>query len=141
MRKQQTKTNFASPGKSWSRADAISLEKGIDEPVVEKGAAFSSGERQLIAFARMLYSDPKILILDEATSHIDTETEEIIQHAMEVVKEGRTTFIIAHRLSTIQNADQIFVLDQGRIIEHGKHEDLIAFGGTYSQMHEIQARV
>lgn len=117
------------------------LEKGIDEPVVEKGAAFSSGERQLIAFARTLYSDPKILILDEATSHIDTETEEIIQHAMEVVKEGRTTFIIAHRLSTIQNADQIFVLDQGRIIEHGKHEDLIAFGGTYSQMHEIQARV
>ncbi|MGQ7328259.1 ABC transporter ATP-binding protein [Streptococcus suis] len=117
------------------------LEKGIDEPVVEKGAAFSSGERQLIAFARTLYSDPKILILDEATSHIDTETEEIIQHAMEVVKEGRTTFIIAHRLSTIQNADQILVLDQGRIIEHGKHEELVASGGVYAQMHEIQAKV
>ncbi|MGQ7368805.1 ABC transporter ATP-binding protein [Streptococcus suis] len=117
------------------------LEKGIDEPVVEKGAAFSSGERQLIAFARTLYSDPKILILDEATSHIDTETEEIIQHAMEVVKEGRTTFIIAHRLSTIQNADQILVLDQGRIIEHGKHEELVARGGVYAQMHEIQAKV
>ncbi|HEL1701646.1 TPA: ABC transporter ATP-binding protein [Streptococcus suis] len=117
------------------------LEKGIDEPVVEKGAAFSSGERQLIAFARTLYSDPKILILDEATSHIDTETEEIIQHAMEVVKEGRTTFIIAHRLSTIQNADQILVLDQGRIIEHGKHEELVAHGGVYAQMHEIQAKV
>ncbi|HFI0060017.1 TPA: ABC transporter ATP-binding protein [Streptococcus suis] len=117
------------------------LEKGIDEPVVEKGAAFSSGERQLIAFARTLYSDPKILILDEATSHIDTETEEIIQHAMEVVKEGRTTFIIAHRLSTIQNADQILVLDQGRIIEHVKHEELVARGGVYAQMHEIQAKV
>ncbi|HFU4188506.1 TPA: ABC transporter ATP-binding protein, partial [Streptococcus suis] len=117
------------------------LEKGMDEPVVEKGAAFSSGERQLIAFARTLYSNPKILILDEATSHIDTETEEIIQHAMEVVKEGRTTFIIAHRLSTIQNADQILVLDQGRIIEHGKHEELVARGGVYAQMHEIQAKV
>ncbi|HFI0253827.1 TPA: ABC transporter ATP-binding protein [Streptococcus suis] len=117
------------------------LEKGIDEPVVEKGSTFSSGERQLIAFARTLYSNPKILILDEATSHIDTETEEIIQHAMEVVKEGRTTFIIAHRLSTIQNADQILVLDQGRIIERGRHEDLIELGGIYAQMHEIQARV
>ncbi|MBM7204728.1 ABC transporter ATP-binding protein [Streptococcus suis] len=117
------------------------LEKGIDEPVVEKGSTFSSGERQLIAFARTLYSNPKILILDEATSHIDTETEEIIQHAMEVVKEGRTTFIIAHRLSTIQNADQILVLDQGRIIEHGKHEELVARGGVYAQMHEIQAKV
>ncbi|WP_156021030.1 ABC transporter ATP-binding protein [Streptococcus ruminantium] len=117
------------------------LDKGIDEPVVEKGSAFSSGERQLIAFARTLYSDPKILILDEATSHIDTETEEIIQHAMEVVKEGRTTFIIAHRLSTIQNADQILVLDQGRIVERGRHEELIGLGGIYAQMYEIQARV
>ncbi|MFM0601274.1 ABC transporter ATP-binding protein [Streptococcus suis] len=117
------------------------LEQGIDEPVFEKGSTFSSGERQLIAFARTLYSDPKILILDEATSHIDTETEEIIQHAMEVVKEGRATFIIAHRLSTIQNADQILVLDQGRIIERGKHEELLALGGVYAQMHDIQSRV
>ncbi|HFH9837041.1 TPA: ABC transporter ATP-binding protein [Streptococcus suis] len=117
------------------------LEKGMDEPVVEKGASFSSGERQLIAFARTLYSDPKILILDEATSHIDTETEEIIQHAMEVVKEGRTTFIIAHRLSTIQNADQILVLDQGRIIERGRHEELIEEDGVYAQMHRIQAKI
>ncbi|MFM0599800.1 ABC transporter ATP-binding protein [Streptococcus suis] len=117
------------------------LEQGIDEPVFEKGSTFSSGERQLIAFARTLYSNPKILILDEATSHIDTETEEIIQHAMEVVKEGRTTFIIAHRLSTIQNADQILVLDQGRIIERGRHEDLIEQGGVYAQMHDIQSRV
>nr|WP_228063795.1 MULTISPECIES: ABC transporter ATP-binding protein [unclassified Streptococcus] len=117
------------------------LEKGIDEPVVEQGAAFSSGERQLIAFARTLYSNPKILILDEATSHIDTETEEIIQHAMEVVKEGRTTFIIAHRLSTIQHADQILVLDKGRIAERGSHEELLAIGGIYAQMYEIQQKV
>ena len=86
------------------------LEKGIDHPVVEKGSAFSSGERQLISFARTLYMNPKILILDEATSHIDTETEEIIQKAMAVLQKGRTTFIIAHRLSTIQDADQILVL-------------------------------
>lgn len=117
------------------------LEKGIDEPVVEKGAAFSSGERQLIAFARTLYSDPKMLILDEATSHIDTETEEIIQHAMEVVKEGRTTFIIAHRLSTIQNADQILVLDKGQIVERGNHEELLALGGLYAHMQAIQQTV
>ncbi|MBY5033757.1 ABC transporter ATP-binding protein/permease [Streptococcus gallolyticus] len=117
------------------------LEKGIYEPVVEKGAAFSSGERQLIAFARTLFSNPKILILDEATSHIDTETEEIIQRAMEVVKTGRTTFIIAHRLSTIQNADQILVLDAGRIIERGNHEQLLALGGVYAQMHKIQQKV
>ncbi len=117
------------------------LEKGIDEPVVEKGSAFSSGERQLIAFARTLFSDPKILILDEATSHIDTETEEVIQRAMEVVKEGRTTFIIAHRLSTIQNADQILVLDAGEIIERGNHEELLALDGVYAQMHKIQQKV
>lgn len=117
------------------------LEKGIDEPVVEKGAAFSSGERQLIAFARTLYSDPKMLILDEATSHIDTETEEIIQHAMEVVKEGRTTFIIAHRLSTIQNADQILVLDKGQIVERGNHEELLALRGLYAHMQAIQQTV
>lgn len=117
------------------------LEKGIHEPVVEKGSAFSSGERQLIAFARTLITDPKILILDEATSHIDTETEEVIQRAMDVVKEGRTTFIIAHRLSTIQNADQILVLDAGRIIERGTHGELIALGGRYAEMHKIQHKV
>ncbi|MGT2910477.1 ABC transporter ATP-binding protein [Streptococcus cameli] len=117
------------------------LDKGIHEPVVEKGAAFSSGERQLIAFARTLIANPKILILDEATSHIDTETEEIIQNAMEVVKEGRTSFIIAHRLSTIQNADQILVLDAGRIVERGNHASLMALDGHYAQMHKIQQKV
>ena len=117
------------------------LEKGIDHPVVEKGSAFSSGERQLISFARTLYMNPKILILDEATSHIDTETEEIIQKDMAVLQKGRTTFIIAHRLSTIQDADQILVLSEGRIVERGQHADLIAHGGIYAQMHAIQQTV
>ena len=117
------------------------LEKGIDHPVVEKGSAFSSGERQLISFARTLYMNPKILILDEATSHIDTETEEIIQKAMAVLQKGRTTFIIAHRLSTIQDADQILVLSEGLIVERGQHADLIAHGGIYAQMQAIQQTV
>ena len=117
------------------------LEKGIGHPVVEKGSAFSSGERQLISFARTLYMNPQILILDEATSHIDTETEEIIQQAMAVLQKGRTTFIIAHRLSTIQDADQILVLSEGRIVERGRHEELVTQGGIYAQMNAIQQTV
>lgn len=114
------------------------FDQGIHHPVVEKGQSLSSGERQLISFARALVRNPKILILDEATSHIDTETEGIIQHAMEVVKEGRTSFIIAHRLSTIQNADIILVLDQGRIVERGSHDHLLAKDGIYAQMYRMQ---
>lgn len=111
---------------------------GMQEPVVEKGATLSSGQRQLISFARALAFDPKILILDEATSSIDTETEQVIQHAMDVVKEGRTTFIIAHRLSTIQHADQILVLDSGEIVERGSHSELLQHGGVYAQMYRMQ---
>ena len=101
------------------------LENGYDEPVIEKGSTLSSGQRQLISFARALAFDPAILILDEATSSIDTETEAVIQDAMEVLKKGRTTFIIAHRLSTIKNADQIIVLDRGTIVERGNHDELM----------------
>ena len=110
------------------------VEKGIDEPVIEKGSTLSSGQRQLISFARALAFDPAILILDEATSNIDSETEEIIQHAMDVLKRGRTTFIIAHRLSTIKNADKILVLDRGEIVEQGNHDELVALGGKYELM-------
>ena len=115
------------------------LPKGIDEPVVEKGSTLSSGQRQLVSFARALAFDPAILILDEATSNIDTETEEIIQHAMDVLKKGRTTFIIAHRLSTIKSADRILVLEKGEIAESGSHEELMKLGGTYFQMYKIQS--
>lgn len=114
--------------------------QGIHTPVTEKGQEFSSGERQLISFARALAHNPKLLILDEATSHVDTETEAIIQHAMEVLEEGRTTFIIAHRLSTIKHANQIIVLDKGRIIERGTHKDLLEQNGTYAMMYEMQAK-
>ncbi|GJM80891.1 hypothetical protein HMSSN139_33870 [Paenibacillus sp. HMSSN-139] len=105
------------------------LPKGMDEPVVEKGSTLSAGERQLISFARALAFDPAILILDEATANIDTETEALIQSALEVLKRGRTTFIIAHRLSTIRSADQILVLHRGVIVERGTHEELLALGG------------
>lgn len=115
-----------------------SLAKGLDEPVVEKGSTLSSGQRQLISFARALAFDPKILILDEATSSIDTETEQIIQQAMDVLKEGRTTFIIAHRLSTIQNADLILVLEDGEIAERGSHETLLKQKGIYAEMYQMQ---
>lgn len=114
------------------------LPNGIDEPVVEKGSTLSAGQRQLISFARALAFDPAILILDEATSNIDTETEAIIQEALDVVKKGRTTFIIAHRLSTIKHADLILVLDRGEIVERGDHETLMKLGGRYYHMYQLQ---
>ena len=93
----------------------------------------------MISFARALVFNPKILILDEATSHVDTQTEAIIQKAMEVLQKGRTTFIIAHRLSTIKEADEILVLDQGRIVERGSHDTLVKQEGIYYQMYQMQA--
>jgi ATP-binding cassette subfamily B protein len=114
------------------------LPHGIDEPVIEKGATLSAGQRQLVSFARALAFNPAILILDEATASIDSETEAIIQSGLDVLKKGRTTFIIAHRLSTIKNADQILVLERGKIIERGSHDQLMQQSGKYFQMYQLQ---
>ena len=115
------------------------LEDKYDSIVTERGSTFSSGERQLLTFARTIASKPKILILDEATANIDSETEELIQHSLEKMRKGRTTIAIAHRLSTIQDSNCIYVLDKGEIIESGTHEELIALKGNYYKMYQLQA--
>ena len=115
------------------------LAQGYDSPVTERGSTFSSGQRQLLAFARTIATKPKILILDEATANIDSETEELIQHSLRKMRQGRTTIAIAHRLSTIQDANCIYVLDKGRIVESGSHEELLAQNGTYKKMYQLQA--
>lgn len=112
-------------------------ERGLDGEVLQDGSNFSTGEKQLISFARALAKDPKILILDEATANVDSKTEQIIQHGIEVLKKNRTTLIIAHRLSTIRNADKIFVLNKGEIVESGNHNDLVKLNGLYAKMLEM----
>ncbi|PFO07756.1 multidrug ABC transporter ATP-binding protein [Bacillus sp. AFS076308] len=114
------------------------LENGYEHKVVERGSTFSSGQRQLVAFARTIAANPKILVLDEATANIDTETEEMIQTALAKMRKGRTTIAIAHRLSTIQDADLILVLHQGEIVERGTHQELLALGGLYHKMFLLQ---
>lgn len=115
------------------------LPANYNSPVTERGATFSSGQRQLLAFVRTIASKPKILILDEATANIDSETEELIQASLRKMRQGRTTIAIAHRLSTIQDANCIYVMEQGRIIESGTHEELLALNGTYYKMYQLQA--
>ncbi len=114
------------------------LPKKYDEEVMERGSNFSVGQRQLMAFARVLVYNPAIFILDEATSNIDTETEILIQEALEKVIQGRTSLIIAHRLSTIQNADKILVMHKGRIVEEGNHQELLKKGGLYYDLYKLQ---
>ena len=116
----------------------MELPDGYDTKVEERGSTLSAGQRQLIAFARVLLADPRILILDEATSSIDTRTEEALQAGLAHLLKGRTSFVIAHRLSTIENADQIFYIDHGQIVEHGTHQELLAKRGAYYRLHESQ---
>ena len=115
------------------------LPEKYQTPVSERGSSFSTGQRQLLAFARTIATQPKILILDEATANIDSETEQIVQNSLAKMRQGRTTIAIAHRLSTIQDANCIYVLDKGKIIESGNHEDLLALKGTYYRMYQLQA--
>jgi ATP-binding cassette subfamily B protein len=129
----------------WHAADLVGARRFIDRlpgklsyNVMERGATLSVGQRQLISFIRAMVYDPKILVLDEATSSVDTETEEMIQLAIEKMMRGRTSIVIAHRLSTIQKADKIIVLDHGEIKETGRHEELLIRDGYYAQLHKMQ---
>jgi ATP-binding cassette subfamily B protein len=117
------------------------LPGGLDYNVMERGATLSVGQRQLISFVRAMVYNPEILILDEATSSVDSETEELIQESIEKMMQGRTSIVIAHRLSTIQKADQILVLNKGEIVERGTHESLLEHGGYYTQLHQMQRKM
>jgi len=114
------------------------LDNGLDTLIGDDGFLLSGGQRQRLAIARALLKDAPILILDEATSALDTESEKAIQSALEHLMTGRTTFVIAHRLSTIESASRIIVLDQGRVVESGTHESLLAAGGHYRHLHQMQ---
>ena len=114
------------------------LPEGYDTPIMEGSSNLSLGQRQLLCFARAILSDPRILILDEATSSVDTRTEILIQDALRKLLQGRTSIVIAHRLSTIREADMICVVDQGKIMERGTHEELMAGGGRYAQLYAQQ---
>ena len=114
------------------------LPNGYDTKIGERGLNLSGGQRQRMAIARAILKNPQILILDEATSALDTESEKIVQAALDKLMVGRTSFVIAHRLSTIFNADQIYVIDNGHIKEHGTHEELLKLGGLYSYLYNIQ---
>ena len=116
----------------------VDLENGYETIVGEKGAKLSGGERQRIAIARAILKNPKILVLDEATSSLDNCSEALIQEAVEKLMEGRTTFIVAHRLSTIHKADQIIVLEKGRIVETGQHEELMNNKNLYYNLYKLK---
>jgi ATP-binding cassette subfamily B multidrug efflux pump len=134
-----------SDAKIWEAAGLVGAQRfmerlpgGLDYPVMERGATLSVGQRQLISFVRALVYEPRVIVLDEATSSVDSETEEMIQAAIDKLMEGRTALVIAHRLSTIQKADRIIVLDRGEIKETGTHDELLRLGGYYAQLYRMQ---
>ena len=118
----------------------MDLKDGYDTMLTERGGGLSVGQKQLLAFARTMVSNPNILILDEATSSIDTQTELLVQEGIDALLKGRTSFVIAHRLSTIQKADRIFVIDHGGIVEEGSAGELLAKKGAYYRLHNAQLK-
>jgi ATP-binding cassette subfamily B protein len=118
----------------------LSFPQGYDTNVGERGVTLSGGQKQRLAIARALLTDPRILILDDSTSSVDTETEHLIQEALQVLMEGRTTFVIAQRLLTLKKADHILVLDKGRIVERGTHADLVQETGLYREIYDLQLK-
>ena len=129
----------------WEAAELVGaadfirkLPGQLDYDVMERGAALSVGQRQLISFIRAMVYKPDVIILDEATSSVDTETEEMIQNATERLMQGRTAIVIAHRLSTIRQAAKIYVIDKGQVMEEGTHEQLLALQGHYANLHKMQ---
>jgi subfamily B ATP-binding cassette protein MsbA len=143
---------FAKPDATEQELQAASLgayvsefsskfEKGLDTVIGERGIKLSGGQRQRVTIARAILANPRILILDEATSSLDTESESLIQDSLKQLLKGRTTFVIAHRLSTIRQADQILVVEDGQIAERGKHDELIGKKGRYFELYTYQARI
>jgi subfamily B ATP-binding cassette protein MsbA len=143
---------FSDPGAGEGRlADAVAaahvneftdrFAEGLDTVIGERGVKLSGGQRQRVAIARALLADPRVLILDEATSSLDSESEVLIQDSFKHLLAGRTTFVIAHRLSTIRRADQILVVENGRIVERGTHNELVNAGGRYQDLYDFQGRI
>jgi ATP-binding cassette subfamily B protein len=142
---------YARPGASdpeiWRALEAAqiatlvrALPDGLDTVVGDRGYRLSGGERQRLAIGRLLLKAPAIVVLDEATAHLDSESEVAVQHALDAALEGRTSLVIAHRLSTVRNADLILVLDDGRVVQQGTHAELLAAGGLYATLHATQFR-